>query len=114
MADFGVFAKFAISQHCGNFRSRRLRQNIFQGLHFKRILIRRWSGLRRGDFQALEVGLLFWPFFLGPPFEESQKIADLGVFAKFAISQHCGHYRSRRLRQNVLQGLHFKRILIRS
>ena len=113
MADFGVFAKFAISQHCGHFQSRRLRQNVLQGLHFKRILIRRQSGLRRGDFQAPEVGLLFWPFSLGPPYEESQKMADFGVFAKFAISQHCGHFQSRRLRQNVLQGLHFKRILIR-
>ena len=68
--------------------------------------------MRRGDFQAPEVGLLFWPFSLGPPYEESQKMADFGVFAKFAISQHCGHFQSRRLRQNVFQGLHFKRILI--
>ena len=42
--------------------------------------------MRRGDFGALKVGLLFEPFSLGAPFEESPKMANFGVFAKCVIS----------------------------
>ena len=59
--------------------------------------------MRQGDFGACEVGLLFEPFSLGPPFEEFQKMADFGVFAKLAIARTCRHFWSRGLRQNVVQ-----------
>ena len=112
MADFGVFANLAIARNCGHFCSRGLKQNVVQWLHFKRILINaRWD-LRRGVFGACDFGLLFWPFCLGPSFEEFQEMADFGVFAKLAIAQNCGHFCSRSLRQNVVQWLHFERILI--
>ena len=48
--------------------------------------------MRQGDFGACEVGLLFERFSLGPPFEEFQKMADFGVFAKFVIARNCGHF----------------------
>ena len=112
MADFGVFAKLAIARNCGHFCSRGLRQNVVQWLHFKRILINgRWD-LRRGVFGACEFGLLFRPFCLGPPFEEFQEMADFCVFAKLVIPRNCGHFCSRGLRQNVVQWVHFERILI--
>ena len=113
MADFGVFAKLAIAQSCEHFWSRALRQNVVRGLHFKRILItRRWD-LRRGVLGAREFDLLFERFSLGPPYEEFQKMADFGVFAKLAIARSCEHFWSRGLRQNVVRWLHFKRILIK-
>ena len=65
-------------------------------LHFKCILIRRWCNLRQGVFEAPIVGLLFWAFSLGPPLAKSQKMADLGVFAKFVITRLYGHLRSRK------------------
>ena len=40
--------------------------------------------MRRGVFRACEFGLLFEPFSLGPPYEEFQKMADFGVFARLA------------------------------
>ena len=58
---------------------------------------------RPSVFQAAEFGLLFEPFSLGPPFEEFQKMADFGVFAKFARTRLCGQLRRRGLRQNVLR-----------
>ena len=39
MADLGVLAKSALAQLRRNFRSRDLRQNALQELHFKLILI---------------------------------------------------------------------------
>ena len=60
-------------------------------LRFKPILIRRSCHLRRAVFRAPKVGLLFWPFSLGPPFAKSQKIRDLGVLAKFTVAQLCEH-----------------------
>ena len=47
-------------------------------------------------------------YFLGdfplvPPFEEFQKMADFGVFAKLAIARTCGHFWSRGLWQNVVR-----------
>ena len=113
MADFIAFAKFAITLLCVRFWSRRLRQNVVRCLHFKRILIKGEEDLRRGVFRALFVGLLFGRFFLGPPYAKSQKMADFSAFAKFAITLLCVRFWSRRLRQNVVRCLHFKRILIK-
>ena len=113
MADLGVFAKFVITRLYGHLRSRSLHQNALLCLHFKCILIRRWCNLRQGVFEAPIVGLLFWAFSLGPPLAKSQKMADLGVFAKFVITRLYGHLRSRSLHQNALLCLHFKCILIR-
>ena len=54
----------------------------------------------------------FWPVSLGPPLAKSQKMGDLGVFAKFVITRFCGHFWSRPLRRKVVQLLDFKRILM--
>ena len=113
MADLGLLAKFVITRLCGLLWSRSLQQNVFLCLHFKCILIRRWCHLRQGVFEALIVGLLFWAFSLGPPLAKSQKMADLGLLAKFVITRLCGHLWSCSLQQNVLLSLHFKCILIR-
>ena len=113
IADLGVFAKFVITRLYGHLRSRSLHQNALLCLHFKCILIRRWRNLRHSVFEAPIVALLFWAFSLGPPLAKSQKIADLGVFAKFVITRLYGHLRSRSLHQNALLCLHFKCILIR-
>ena len=107
-ADFGVFAKLAIARTCVHFWSHGLWQNVVRGLHFKGIPIRRPWDLRRGVFRACEFGLLFGRFSLGPPYEEFQKMADFGVFAKLAIARTCVHFWSRGLWQNVVRGLHFK------
>ena len=113
MADLGVLAKFVITRLYGHLWSRSLQQNVALCLHFKCILIRRWCHLRQGVFEAPIVGLLFWAFSLGPPLAKSQKMADLGVLAKFVITRLYGHLRSRSLQQNVALCLHFKCILIR-
>ena len=42
--------------------------------------------MRQGVFQAPEVGLLFEEVSLGPPYEKSQKMGDLGVLAEFVIT----------------------------
>ena len=113
MTDLGVFTKFVITRLYGHLRSRSLQQNAVLCLHFKCILIRRWCNWRQGVFEAPIVGLLFWAFSLGPPLAKSQKMADLGVFAKFVITRLYGHLRSRSLQQNAVLCLHFKCILIR-
>ena len=113
MADLGVLAKFVITRLYGHLWSRSLQQNVALCLHFKWILIRRWCHLRQGVFKAPIVGLLFWAFSLGPPLAKSQKMADLGVLAKFVITRLYGHLWSRSLQQNVALCLHFKCILIR-
>ena len=70
--------------------------------------------LRQSVFLAAEFGPLFerfslghpfeeFQFSLGPPFEEFQKMADFGVFAKFARTRLCEHILRRGLRQNVLR-----------
>ena len=53
--------------------------------------------MRQGVFQGLEVGLLFEAVSLGPPYEKSQKMGDLGVLAEFAITRLCGQFRRRGL-----------------
>ena len=113
MADFSAFAKFAITLLCVHFWSRRLRQNVVRCLYFKCILIKGEWDLRKGVFRALFVGILFGRFSLGPPYAKSQKMADFSAFAKFAITLLCVRFWSRRLRQNVVRCLHFKRILIK-
>ena len=69
--------------------------------------------MHHGVFEAPIVGLLFWAFCLSPPLAKSQKMADLGVLAKFVITRLYGQLWSRSLQQNVLLCLHFKCILIR-
>ena len=113
MGDFSAFANFGVTLLCVHFWSRRLRQNVGRCLHFTRILIKGQCDLRRGVFQALIVGLLFWRFSLGPPYAKSQKVGDFSAFAKFGVTLLCVHFWSRRLRQNVGRCLHFTRILIK-
>ena len=48
--------------------------------------------LPQGVFGGCDFGLLFERFSLGPPFEEFQKMADFGVFAKLAIARNCRHF----------------------
>ena len=110
MADLGVLAKFVMTRLYGHLWSRGLQQNVLLCLHFKCFLIRRGCDLRQNVFEAPIVGLLFWPFCLRPPFAKSQKMADLGVLAKFVITRLYGHLWSRGLQQNVLPCLHFKYI----
>ena len=57
--------------------------------------MKRRRDLRRGVFGACKFGLRFGRFSLGPPFEEFQKMADFGVFAKLAIARTCGHLERR-------------------
>ena len=97
MADLGLLDKFVITRLCGHLWSRSLQQNVLLCLHFKCILIRRWCHLRQGVFEARIVGLLFWAFSPGPPLVKSQKMADLGVLAKFVITRLCGQLWSRSL-----------------
>ena len=113
MADLGVLAKFVITRLYGHLWSRSLQQNVVLSLHFKCILIRRWCHLCQDVFEAPIVGLLFWAFSLGPPLAKSQKMADLGVLAKFVITRLYGHLWSRSLQQNVVLCLHVKCILIK-
>ena len=65
-------------QHCHNSAIRTLMERQFAAkfvlcLHFKCILIRRWWYLRQGVFEAPIVGLLFWAFSLGPPWQNLRK-----------------------------------------
>ena len=53
--------------------------------------------MRQGVFGACEFGLLYERFSLGPPFEEFEKMADFGVFAKLVIARNCRHFKSRGL-----------------
>ena len=68
--------------------------------------------MRRGVLGAREFGLLFGRFSLSPTFEEFEKMADFGVFAKLAIARSCEHIWSRGFRQNLFRWLHFKRVLL--
>ena len=63
-------------------------------------------------FQAPKVGLLFDQVSLGPPLAESQKMADLVFLAQLVITRLCGHFWSRRLRQNVARCWHLMARLI--
>ena len=113
MADFGVLAKFFITRLFEHLWSRSLHQNVVLCLPFTGILIRRWCHLRQGVFEARVVGLLFWAFSLGPSLANFQKMADLGVLAKFVITRLYGHLWSRSLHQNVVLCLPFKCLLIK-
>ena len=113
MADLGVLAKFFITRLYGHLWSRSLQQNVVLCFHFKCTLFRRWCHLRQSVFEAAIVGLLFWAFSLGPPLVKSQKMADLGVLAKFVITRLFGHLWSRSFQQNVVLCFHFKCLLIK-
>ena len=113
MADLGVLAKFVIPRVYGHLWSRSLQQNVVLCLHFKCILIMRWWNLCQGVFEAPILGLLFWAVSLGTPLAKSQKMADLGVLAKFFITRLHGHLSIHSFQQNVVLCLHFKCILIR-
>ena len=63
-----------------------------------------WSPYSRPTFLSI---------FPWSPLGKSQKMADLGVLAKFVITRLYGHLWSRSLQQNVVLCLHFKRILIK-
>ena len=87
MADLGLLGKFVITRLYGHLWRRSLQQNVPLGLHFQCMLYRRWCDLRQGVFEARIFGLLFWVFSLGPPLAKSQKMADLGLLGKFAITR---------------------------
>ena len=89
MSGVGVFAKFARTRLCGNLRMRGLRQNVLRQLRLTGILIRRSPNWRRSVFEAAEFGLLFELYSPFPPFEEFEKVAECGVFAKFVRTRLC-------------------------
>ena len=53
MRDEGDLAKVAIARLCRHFRSRGLQRNVVLCLHFKCIVIRRYSHVRQGFFLTL-------------------------------------------------------------
>ena len=110
--DLSVLGQFVRTRRCEQFWSRRLRQKVVRCLHFKGILMSRSCHLRPSVFQAPEVGLLFGPVSLGPPFAKSQKTGDLSVLGQFVRTRRCEQFWSRRLRQKVVRCLHFKHILM--
>ena len=63
-----------------------------------------WSPYSRPTFLSI---------FPWPPLAKSQKMADVGLLAKFVITRLHGHLWRRSLQQNVPLGLHFKCIVIR-
>ena len=54
----------------------------------------------------------FGPVSLGPPFAKFQKTGDLGFLAELVRTRRWRHFWSRDFAQDVVQGLHLKRILI--
>ena len=112
MADLGGFARFTITRLCGQFWRRRLRRNVVRCLHFKRILMKISCDLSR-LFSGPSSRPSFWAVFPWSPYAKSAKMADLGGFARFTITRLCGQFWRRRLRQNVVRCLHFKRILMK-
>ena len=113
MADLGGFAKFAITRLCGQFWSRRCRRKCCPMFALQVHTNEDIMHFAQTVFQAPQVGLVFGRFSLGPPYAKSPKMADLGGFAKFAITRLCGQFWSRRLRGNVVRCLRFKRILMK-
>ena len=91
IAYLGLLGKFVITQLYGHLWRRKLQEKVPLWWHFKCILIRRWCDLRQGVFEARIVGLLFWPFSLGPHLAKSQKMANLGLLGKFVITRLYGH-----------------------
>ena len=82
--------------------------------HFKRILMKISCDLRRLFFRPLK-SAFFWGGLVFPwsPLCKICENADLGGFARFTITRLCGQFWRRRLRQNVVRCLHFKRILMK-
>ena len=105
----GVLAKFAIARLYGHFTNRGLQHNVVQCLHFKSLVVKRRSHLSQGVF----CGLLSGGLSPGRNFAEFQKMRTEGVLAKFAIARLYGHFRSRGLKQNVVECCYFKCIVIR-
>ena len=75
MGDLGVLAAFVIARLCGHLWSRRLRQDVFRYLDFKRILIVRSDPLRRAVFKPLKSACFSGQFPLVPPLENFRKWA---------------------------------------
>ena len=101
MADLGAFAKFVKTRLCRHFWSHRLCRNVVRWWHFMSIVISRSCHLCQGLFQGPKFAYFLADFPLVPPLAKSQKMADLGAFAKFFKTRLCGHFWSRRLRRNV-------------
>ena len=116
MRVLGDVAKIVITWSFGTFWSCFLPQSLLQSLHYKwiqledndicaRVLLAFWSeGYFSGDF---------WKTSLGLPFVLFLKMQVLGDLPKSTITSPFGPFLSRCLRLNLLQSLHFKRILIR-
>ena len=104
----GPLGKFNIARLHGNLRSRGLQQNVVRGWHLKDIVARTWWHLRQGDL----FGLLFAGVSPGPNFAEFQKTRAGGPLGKLDIARLHGHLGSRGFQQNVVQGWHFKEIIV--
>ena len=76
----------------------------------KEMLIKTWWHSRQGVYS----GLLFAGVSPGRNFAEFQKTRTEGPLGKFAIAGLHGHFGSRGLQQNIVLGLHFKEILVRT
>ena len=110
-SDLCVLAKSALAQLSGNFEPRfapKCSPRIVLSAHTNYSIARfaqRW-------FSRNWNRPTFWAVLPFSPLAKSPKMADLGVLAKSALAQLRGNFRSRALRQNAFQELHFKRILI--
>ena len=105
----GPLGKCDIARLHGHFGSRKLQQNVVRGWHFKEILLRTCWHLCYG----VSSGLLFGGVSPGRIFAEFQKTRAEGPLGKCDIARVHGHFGSRGLQQNVVQGWHLTEILIR-
>ena len=80
------------------------------GWHLKEIRVRTLWHSRQGVFSVL----FFAGDCLGPNFAKFQKTRAGGPLGKFDIAWLHGHFGRRGLQQNVVLGLHFKEILVRT
>ena len=106
----GPLGKFAIVRLHGNFGRRGFQQNVVLGWHLKEILVRTWWHSRQGVFSCL----LFAGVCPGPNFAEFQKTRAGGPLGKFDIARLHGHFGRPGLQQNVVLGVHFQEILVRT
>ena len=106
----GPLGKFDIARLHGHFGRRSLQQNVLLGWHLKEIVVRTWWHWRKRFFS----GLLFAGVSSGPNFAEFQKTRAGGPLGKFDIARLHGHFKRRGLQQNVLQGWHLKKNLVRT
>ena len=108
--------KIAITWPFGHVWSPCLRQNHFQSLQVKCVLIRGYYHLREATYAFFKRGLLFEHFLKNFPWSTLCTFlenAGLGDLAKIAITWPFGHFWSRLMRQNLVQSLHVKSILIK-